>query len=143
MIDQLVVDSSVAVKWVANEPYSVEARRILHDYQAGHISLLAPDLIHAEVGNIIWKKHTLQSVAEADAQQMLDAYRALPLAITPIAILLDSAYRLAVAHRRTVYDMLYVALSVQMGCQFVTADERLVNAIGTAFPSIVWLAQWP
>jgi predicted nucleic acid-binding protein len=143
MIDQLVVDSSVAVKWVANEPYSAEARRILSDYQAGQITLLAPDLIHAEVGNIIWKKHTLQGIAEADAQQMLDAYRALPLAVIPIATLLDSAYRLAVAYRRTVYDMLYVALSTQMGCQFVTADERLVNAIGTAFPNIIWIARWP
>jgi len=42
MIDQLVVDSSVAVKWVANEPYSAEARRILSDYQAGQITLLHP-----------------------------------------------------------------------------------------------------
>ena len=143
MIDQLVVDSSVAVKWVAHEPYSVEARRILSDYQAGLITLLAPDLIHAEVGNIIWKKRMFQGITDADAQQMLDAYRALPITLIPITTLLDSAYRLAVIHRRTVYDMLYVALSTQKGCQFVTADERLVNAIGAAFPNIVWLPTWP
>jgi len=73
---------------------------------------------------------------------MLDACRALPLAGIPVGTLLDSAYRLAVAHRRTVYDMLYVALSTQMGCQFVTADERLVNAIGTALPNVIWIARW-
>ena len=49
----------------------------------------------------------------------------------------------AVIHRRTVYDMLYVALSIREGCQFVTADERLVNALGGAIPNVIWLANWP
>lgn len=57
--------------------------------------------------------------------------------------LLDDAYRLAVAHKRAFYDMLYLALSLRVGCQFVTADERLVNAIGAAFPNVIWLADWP
>lgn len=38
----LVVDASVAIKWFIPEPLSVEARRILDDYQAGSLSLLAP-----------------------------------------------------------------------------------------------------
>src|SRR3712207_6119957 len=102
----LVVDSSVVIKWFVPEPYSVESRRILSDYQAGSISLLAPDLLNAEVGNIIWKKHTIHGMAAADAQLILDAFRALPLVLTPTAHLLEDAYRLAVAHRRTVYDAL-------------------------------------
>jgi hypothetical protein len=28
------------------------------------------------------------------------------------------------------------------GCQFVTADEKFVNAIGSSFPNIVWIANW-
>ena len=32
-MDNLVVDSGVAVKWFAVEPYSAEARRILDAYQ--------------------------------------------------------------------------------------------------------------
>jgi predicted nucleic acid-binding protein len=31
---------------------------------------------------------------------------------------------------RTVYDSLYIALSMHEGCRFVTADERLVNGLG-------------
>jgi hypothetical protein len=37
---------------------------------------------------------------------VIDTFRALPLTQTPMAALLDSAYRLAVKHARTVYDML-------------------------------------
>jgi predicted nucleic acid-binding protein len=52
-MDNLLVDSSVAVKWLVVEPYSTEARRILGAYQNGTLSFLAPDLINAEFGNII------------------------------------------------------------------------------------------
>jgi len=142
-MSQLVVDSSVVVKWFVVEPYSTEARRILNDYQTGVLTLLAPDLINAEIGNIVWKKQIFQGMAAADAQLVIDTFRALPLRQTPTAVLLDSAYRLAVTHRRTVYDMLYVALSIQESCQFVSADEKLVNAIGPTFPNTVWLGNWP
>ncbi len=141
-MDNLVVDSSVAVKWFVVESYSTEARLILDAYQNGELSLLAPDLINAEFGNIIWKKHIFQGLAVSDAQHILDKFRQLQFTFTPTAELLEEAYKLAVAHRRTVYDAIYLALSVRENCQFVTADEKLVNAIGAAFPNIIWLANW-
>ncbi len=140
---KLVVDSSVAVKWFVVEPYSTQAREILDGYQNGTLTFIAPDLINAEFGNIVWKKHLFQGVDAADAQDIIDAFRALHFIFTPSAALLDDAYRIAVAHRRTVYDSLFVALSLRENCQFVTADERLANALGSAFPSVVWLADWP
>jgi predicted nucleic acid-binding protein len=139
---RLIVDSSVAVKWFVIEPYSTEALRILDQYRNGIISFLAPDLINAEFGNIIWKKHVLQGMAGSDAQNIMDDFRALPLTIVPTATLLDDAYKLAVKHQRTVYDSLYLALSLVEGCQFVTADEKFVNAVGSSFPSIISLANW-
>jgi predicted nucleic acid-binding protein len=139
---QLVVDSSVAVKWFIVEPYSTEARTILDQYQNGSISFLAPDLINAEFGNIIWKKHVFQGLAASDAQSIVDDFRALPFNFVPTARLLDDAYKFAVKNHRTVYDSLYLALSLREGCQFVTADEKFVNAIGSSFPNIVWIANW-
>lgn len=141
-MDSLVVDSSVAVKWFVTEPYSSEARRILDAYQNGLLSFLAPDLINAEIGNIIWKKHVFQGLDASDAQDVLDEFRRLQMTFIPTAELLEDAYQIAVAHRRTVYDALYVALSMREGCRFVTADEKLANAISTTFPSVVWLANW-
>lgn len=142
-MSRLVVDSSVVIKWFVVEPYSTEARRVLNDYQAGGLTLLAPDLLHAEVGNIVWKKHVFQGMTAVDAQRIIDTFRTLTFVQTSSAVLLDSAYRLAVIHRRTVYDMLYVTLSTQEACQFVTADEKLVNAISPAFPGTIWLGHWP
>jgi predicted nucleic acid-binding protein len=142
-MDSLVVDSSVAVKWFVVEPYSVEARRILDAYQNGLLSFLAPDLINAEVGNIIWKKQAFQGLDASDAKDVLGEFRRMQFRFIPTAELLEDAYKIAVAHRRTVYDALYVALSVRENCRFVTADEKLANAVGAAFPGVVWLANWP
>jgi predicted nucleic acid-binding protein len=66
----LVVDASVAIKWFVAEPLSIEARRILDDYQAGTLSLVAPDLINAEFGNIVWKKRIFQGLGADDASSM-------------------------------------------------------------------------
>jgi predicted nucleic acid-binding protein len=48
-----------------------------------------------------------------------------------------------VAHQRAVYDAMYLALSLREHCRWVTADERIVNALGAIFPQIVWVANWP
>ncbi len=138
----VVIDSSVAVKWFVVEPYSTEALKILDQYRNGSVSFLAPDLINAEFGNIIWKKHVFQGLAATDAQSIVDDFRALPFTFVPTATLLDDAYKLAVTHQRTVYDSLYLALSVREGCQFVTADKKFANAIGSSFPSVLWIANW-
>lgn len=104
--------------------------------------MLAPDLIYAEIGNIVWKKQTLQGLASTDARQVIAAFRTVPLLVTATMDLLEDAYDLAVAHRRTVYDALYLALSVRARCPFVTADERLVNSVQAALPQVVWLGRW-
>ncbi|HZM90016.1 MAG TPA: type II toxin-antitoxin system VapC family toxin [Blastocatellia bacterium] len=140
---KLVVDASVAIKWFVVEPLSVEARRILDDYEAGTLSLVAPDLINAEIGNIVWKKQTFQGLSTDDAKAVIDGFRKLEIAFTSTAHLLSDAYNLAITHRRTVYDSLYLALSIREACQFVTADERLVNAVSSVLPTAVWLANWP
>ncbi len=53
-MDKLVVDCSVVIKWFSAEPLSTEAHRILYRYQTEMLSLLAPDFLYAEVGNVIW-----------------------------------------------------------------------------------------
>lgn len=138
----LVVDSSIVIKWFLLEPFSAEARTIRAVAQAGTLAHHAPDLIYAELGNIVWKKHTLQNLAAVDANAIINTIRALPFTTTPTAVLLDDAYRLAVTHHRTVYDALYLALSEREQCPCVTADERLVNAVAGALPRVVWLGHW-
>jgi predicted nucleic acid-binding protein len=141
-MEKMVVDRSVVIKWFVVEPFSTEARRILDQYQRGILTLLAPDLLYAEVGNIVWKKHRFQGLAAVDAQQIIEEFQRLTFVLTSSADLLGEAYRLAVTHTRTVYDALYIALSRREQCAYVTADEKLVNAIHAVFPEVIWVANW-
>ena len=141
--NKLVVDSSVAIKWFVVEPFTAEARLILNQYKAGTLVLLAPDLINAEVGNVVWKKHTFQGLAKTDAQQIIDSFLFLTFNLTPTASLLNESFRLAVQLNRTVYDALYLALSIRERCRFVTADERLVNAVSPKYKNAIWIGNWP
>lgn len=140
---RLVVDSSVAIKWFIVEPHSPQARRILTDYQNGAINFHAPDLINAEFGNIVWKKHIFQGLAADDAQAIINGFTKLSFALTSTANILDDAYRLAITYRRSVYDSLYLALSIREQCRFVTADEKMCNAISSSFSNLIWLGNWP
>ena len=49
--ERLVVDASIAVKWYVPEANSTQAAAIL---ESG-AELLAPDLLVAEVGKVLWK----------------------------------------------------------------------------------------
>ena len=43
---------------------------------------------------------------------------------------------------RTIYDMLYLALALHEECHFVTADQKLFNAL-PGNSSILTLESWP
>ncbi|MBW4538925.1 MAG: type II toxin-antitoxin system VapC family toxin [Myxacorys chilensis ATA2-1-KO14] len=139
---RLVIDSGIAIKWFITEPDSSIALEILNHYQTGAIDFLAPEFIYAEFGNIVWKKQRSQGLPTDEAQDAIVEFQRLRLFLSSTAHLLNSAYQIAVQHQRTVYDSLYIALSLQENCQFVTADQKLVNAVGSAFPNVVTLADW-
>jgi predicted nucleic acid-binding protein len=89
------------------------------------------------------RNRIFQGLTASDAQDILDKFRQLQFTFLSTSELIEDAYRIAITHRRTVYDSLYLALSLRENCQCVTADEKLVNAVGAAFPNLIWIANWP
>jgi predicted nucleic acid-binding protein len=121
----IVVDASVALKWFVPEALSENAASLLD----GSVDLSAPDLLYPEFGNILWKKVQRQEIMTEDAREILIGLRRVPLALTPSSLLIDAALEIAIAHRRTVYDSLYIALAAARDSILVTADDKLVNAL--------------
>ncbi len=121
----VVVDSSVAMKWFVPEVHSDRAASLLETW----VQLAAPDLLYAEAGHVLWKKIERGELSATEAREVVAGLRRVPVAISPSGDLLEAALEIALAHRRTVYDSLYVALAVARECDFVTADERLANAL--------------
>jgi len=122
---KLVVDASVAVKWFVPEIHSAAAARLLDP----ELIISAPDLIGPEFGNTIWKKVRRQEITSDEATEILAAFTALDVEIYPSSILLNSAFALALALDRTVYDSLYLALAIAQDCALVTADQRFHGSV--------------
>ena len=122
----LVVDASVAVKWLVVEEDSADARGLL-DAEELH----APRLLVSEVANAVWRKVRLDQVDRDAADQLLATMSDLPVRWHADETICADAIRLAIAHDRPVYDFMYVALAQRLGVRVVTADQRLVNALAT------------
>jgi predicted nucleic acid-binding protein len=136
-----VVDANVAAKWLlpaAGEGLLDQANRLVALHVKRELQLVAPDLIEAEVGNVLWKAVRRNRISPADAQSSLRRFAALAIAIVPTSDLLVQALQIAVACDRSFYDSLYVALALTTKSDLITADERLVNALGSRFP-VRWL----
>ncbi len=141
-MEDFIIDSGVAVKWVIEEDDSDTAQLILDEYKDEKIVLQAPALIQVEFGNIIWKKQIFQGLSATDADAAIKNFQQLVFILTPTTALFDDAFKIAVKHTRTFYDSLYLALSKRENCRFVTADEKLYNSIKADFPNIILLADW-
>jgi predicted nucleic acid-binding protein len=120
-----VVDASVVAAAFFQESGAEAARAIL----TGGSELYAPDLILAEVGNVVWKRYGRGEIDEAEARALVVDCLRLPLALTSSGDLVASALELALRTKRTVYDCLYLALAVRTKAVLVSADKRFVNAL--------------
>jgi predicted nucleic acid-binding protein len=134
-LTRLVVDASVAVKWFLPEPHSEEALGLLD----GKRELLVPDLLWAEVGNVLWKRWRQGELSEDAADGILQDLRKLPLAVHPSDEIAGVAWSFATRLGRSFYDSLYLALAANQSCSMVTADRRLWNAVGSAVPFLIWI----
>jgi len=116
----LVVDASVALKWVLPEDDSDLAERLLDSRGWLH----APAFIFVEVANALWYQMRAGKLRPAEATACMDDLRQAPLIIwdgeEPLPSTLEWAHRLDHA----VYDCAYLALALHLDGAYVTADER-------------------
>jgi predicted nucleic acid-binding protein len=121
-----VADASVVAAAFFQEEHASRARKLL----LGDCELHAPDLIYAEVGNVIWTRHQRSEIDEDEAGALAADLLRLPLSIAPAADLVEPALTLAMGTGRTVYDCIYLALAIKVDAVLISADRRLVNGLG-------------
>ncbi len=116
-----VVDASIVVKWFVEEIWSDEASSLLE----AETTLIAPELLFAEVSNALWAMRRRGDIDSADLADAIDALRVSPVAV-PFSMrqLAAAAARLAVDLDHPVYDCFYLALAVQEQYPVITADAR-------------------
>ncbi len=115
----LVIDASVVIKWVVEEPGTEEALKLRRH------RLFAPDLLVAECANVLWKKTRRKELTHEEAAMAAQLIERADIELEPSRRLLRQATRLAIALDHPAYDCIYVALAQSLACDFVTADVSL------------------
>ena len=121
----LIVDASVACKWYLLEEGRLPAMALLTRGE----SLLAPDLIFAEVGNVLWKHCQQNQLTQAQLEQIANHLSgAIEHAVSCRELFID-AVELAARLKHPIYDCYYLALARRESLPFITADRRLLDTL--------------
>jgi len=126
-VNTLVIDASIAVKWVVEEDGTPAALALRKQAR-----LIAPDLLVAECANILWNKVQRDELSQEEALLAARLLEGAEIELLPTRSLLETAVRIAIALDHPAYDCLYLALALQEACRFATADERFLRTLAEA-----------
>ncbi len=119
---EIVLDSSVVVKWFSTETKSVEALKLLDSYTQGTVDLTISEILICEVGNALRYK------PDYDAQKWKAALAQLfnlHMNLTYLnEYLTNRTGEIAYEGKVTFYDALPVAIAEHKKTICITADEE-------------------
>jgi len=138
-----VPDASIVARWeLRNPPFLAPALRILDDFDASRIDLLAPNNLLVEVSGAIHHAMLTKLISpdqvEARIQDVLDL--AIPALQTDDLLL--PAHCLSRRMGCSFYDSLYLSVSDLTGYPFVHADGRLHRTLDGRFPRELWIEDY-
>lgn len=119
----IIVDASVAIKWVVPET-GTEAALALRSER-----IAAPAIWIVECANALWRHVRLKELSETEAAARLARLRSAEVESLALDDLLSEAFLFANELDHPVYDCLYLSAAIQLDAKVVTADRRFRSAV--------------
>ena len=116
-----VIDSSALIKYIAKEE---NWEKVEEHLKEGCITL---DLATKETANALVKKALKNEVTPETAKEIIN-YLPKIVRITPQKEHFSKAFEIAIKHKLTIYDALFIALSVNTNMPLLTSDEKQAKA---------------
>jgi predicted nucleic acid-binding protein len=123
-MERVIVDASVAIKWVVAEEGSQGAVDLRSQFR-----FASPELLIPECANILWKKTQRGEITREEAIFAARLLERSGVALLSMARLLERSTSLAIELSHPAYDCTYLAAAVETVARFVTADTRLLRII--------------
>ena len=143
MNGSVVVDASLAVKWLVNEVDTDRALALARSWVRSGIQPMAPYLMPVEVSNALYRRVSLKQMPILDATELLGAFLGTGIELREPAGLHRRAKELASRlSQDSVYDAHYLALAETLDCELWTADERFYRAASPSFRLVRWLGEF-
>jgi predicted nucleic acid-binding protein len=131
-----VLDASVAVKWVVQEAGRRQAIDLLTPYEAEAIDLQAPRQIMEEVASALSKLCRRRKIRSTEAELAFRTFEARKPKLVEDPNLVGAAFALSLQHQISVWDCLYLALTIDRRADVITADARFYRAVRSHYPFV-------
>jgi predicted nucleic acid-binding protein len=127
---ELVLDTSVAIKWHLPEHLSDEAARLLDAVGESDSGFLAPSTLEPEFFNALWQRHRRNEIESDELWQIWTDFRiGVPITLYDSADLMERAAELTTETGIIIYDALFVSLAEYANTVVITADSHLLKAL--------------
>lgn len=137
LLRELVLDTSVAVKFQVPEEGYEKARQVQGALEDGSLSLLAPGTILPEIFNAFWQKYRRKELTHDEVRQGWELISELPLNFYAPEDLMPHAAEISLESGVIIYDALFLALAEDAETVMLTADDKLLKAIeGTPYAKL-------
>jgi predicted nucleic acid-binding protein len=136
MAEVVVLDCSVAAKWILPEIDRALALRLFERYAAGEIELIAPDLLVAEFASLVAKRSGRKQISAEQARQAFALMKRCAPRLFDMRPLIPHALDLSLHYQLSFWDCIYLALAIEHDCPVVTADRRLFRSGSGRHPSL-------
>ncbi len=141
----VVVDASLALKWVLDESDSDLADRLLDGWVNEGMDVIAPALLAYEVANTLHRQVVKGKLTYEEARRALTDLFATGV-LLKFSLYEDiSAQAMEFAHEfglPATYDAHYLALAHSEDCEFWTADTRLWNTVKGKLSWVRWFSDY-
>jgi predicted nucleic acid-binding protein len=140
----IVVDTSVAVKWLFPEAdFAGAAFALLEAELSMDEPILGPPLLYSEVTNVIRRRQFRANVPRERALSLLKQFMAIPIAIVEP----DNLHRRALVFANdfdlpATDDAHFMALAEAYGCHLWTDDQRLLRQLNGRLPFVRWIGTY-
>ena len=141
MKDTVVVDASLALKWVLDEPDSNKAIMLLNSWTSNGIDVIAPALFAYEVTNTLHRQVLASKLTYDEARQGQRDLFSIGVQLKFLRYKNISTRAMEFAHQFNLpatYDSHYLALAQHENCDYWTADARLWNVVKGKLGWVRW-----
>ena len=141
MTDTVVVDASLALKWVLSEADSNTAISLLQRWNTDNTEIIAPALFTYEATNILYRQVVTNKLSYEEAKKLLTKLLSIGILLNFVQYREISTRAMELSHRfglPAAYGAHYLALAEHEKCEYWTADSRLCNAVRDKLP---WVRQ--
>jgi predicted nucleic acid-binding protein len=144
----VVVDASVALKWVLFEEFNAQARALYQEALNAHRPLVVPPHFFSEVTSALYQRtrsrEQARHLSEDEAHEALTSFFRFRVEPSQPANLYERAFVFARDHRLpSLYDIIYIVLAQMIAGTLWTADQRLFTTASPVAPWVRWIGDYP